>query len=56
VVVVGGVLRDGAEVIVGKELMDFVIVFLGINDYCRLAFISFGNYGVIVGDFLVNLF
>jgi len=51
---VGGVLGDGAEVTAGKELMDFVVVVLGVNDYCRLAFISFGNHGVIV-DFLVNL-
>jgi len=51
-----GVLGDGTEVVAGKELMDFVIVVLGVDDYRRLAFISLGNRGVIVGDFLVNLF
>jgi len=56
VVVVCGVLGDGTEVVPGKELMDFVIVVLGVDDYRRLAFISLGNHGVIVGDFLVNLF
>ena len=56
VVVVCGVLGDGTEVVAGKEFMDFVVVVLGVDDYRRLAFISLGNHGVIVGDFLVNLF
>ena len=41
-VVVCGVLGDGTEVVAGKELMDFVIVVLGVDDYRRLAFISLG--------------
>jgi len=54
VVVVGRVLGDGAEVIAGKELMDFVVVVLGVNDYCRLAFISFGTHDII-GFWLICL-
>ena len=55
-VVVCGVLGDGTEVVAGKELMDFVVVVLGVDDYHSLAFISLGNHGVIVCDFLVYLF
>jgi len=55
VVVAGGVLGDGAEIIVRKERVDFVVVVLSVYNYC-LAFVSFGNHGVSVGDFLFNLF
>jgi len=54
--VVSGALGDGAEIIAGKELMEFIVLVLGVYDYCRLPFISFGNHGVIVSDFSVNLF
>jgi len=41
--VVGGVLGDGAEIVVGKERVDFVIVVLDVYNYCCLALISFIN-------------
>ena len=56
VVVVGGVLGDSMEIVVGKEHVDFVSVVLGVNNYCSLALISFGDHGLVVGDFVVNLF
>ena len=43
-VVVGGVLGDGVEIVVGKERVDFVIVVLGVYNYCGLALISFIIY------------
>ena len=55
-VVIGGVLVDGAAIVVGKERVDFVIVVLGVYNYCSLALISFGDHGLVVGDFVVNLF
>ena len=55
-VVVGGVLGDGVEIVVGKERVDFVIVVLGVYNYCSLALINFGDHGLVVGDFVVNLF
>jgi len=56
VVTAGGVLGNGAEIVVGKERVDFVSVVLGVYNYCCLALISFGDHGVVVGDFVVNLF
>jgi len=56
VVVVGSVLGDGLEIVVGKERVDFVIVVLGVNNYCSLSLISFGDHGFVVGDFVVDLF
>jgi len=56
VVVVGGVLGDGAEIVVGKERVDFVVVVLGVSNFCGLALTSFGNHGLVVGDFVINLF
>jgi len=47
---------DGGEIVVGKELVDFVIVVLGVYNYCSLALISFGDHGLVVGDFVVSLF
>ena len=53
---VGGVLGDGVEIVVGKERVDFVIVVLGVYNYGSLALISFGDRGLVVGEFVVNLF
>jgi len=40
VVVVGGILGDSAEIVVGKERVDFVVAVLGVCNYfscaCRL--------------------
>ena len=47
-VVVCGFLRDGREVVAGKELMDVVVVVLGVDDYRGLFFICLGNHGVNV--------
>ena len=47
-VVVGGVFADGAEIIVGKERLDFVVVVLGVYNYYCLALVSFGNHGIVV--------
>ena len=55
-VVVGGVLGDGAEIVVGKERVDIVIVVLGVYNYCSLALTSFGDHGFVVDNFVVNLF
>jgi len=49
--VVGGVLGDGAEIIVRKEHLDFVVVVLGVCNYYCLALDSFGDHGVVVGEF-----
>ena len=51
-----GILGDGAEVIVGKDCVDFFIVVMGVYNYCCLAFVSSGKHGVVFGDFLVNMF
>jgi len=51
VVVVGGVLGVGSEIIVGKECVDFVVLVLGVNNYYRLALVSFGDHGTVVGEF-----
>jgi len=55
VVRAGGILGDSAKIVVGKECVDFFIVVMGVYNYCRLAFVSCGDHGVAVGDFLVNL-
>jgi len=55
VVIVGGVLGDGVEIIVRKECMDFSVVVTSVYNYCRLAFVSSGDHGIAAGGFLVNL-
>ena len=54
-VIAGGIIGDGAEIIVRKECVDFFIVGMGVYNYCCLAFVSSGDHGVAVGDFLVYL-
>ena len=53
---VGGVLGNGVEIVVGKERVDFVIVVLGVYNYSSLTLINFGDHGLVVGEFVVNLF
>ena len=55
-VVGGGALGDGVEIVVGKDRVDFVIVVLGVYNFCSLALINFGDHGLVVGDFVVILF
>jgi hypothetical protein len=56
VVFYGGVIWDGVEIVLRKKYVDFVIEVVCVYDYCRPAFVSTGNHGVITGDFLVDLF
>ena len=54
-VIAGGILGNGADIIVRKECVDFFIAVMGVyNYYCR-AFVSCSDHGVSVGDFLVYL-
>ena len=48
---VGGVLGVGAEIIVGKERVEFVVLVLGVYNYCCLGLVSFRDHGIVVGEF-----
>jgi hypothetical protein len=44
------------EIVLRKKCTDFITEVVCVYDYRHLAFVSAGNHGVIVGDFLVDLF
>ena len=54
-VIAGEITGDGAEIIVRKECANFFIVVMGVYNYYCLAFVSSGDHGIAVGDFLVYL-
>ena len=43
------------ETIVRDEIIDFLLVLLLIQDYCRITLVCFGNHGLMFGQFVFYL-